>query len=26
MIVLRLTSPGETAALVDAAQYTELVK
>ena len=26
MIVLRLTNPGETASLVDAAQYTELVK
>jgi glycine cleavage system H protein len=26
MIVLRLTGPGETAALLDAAQYTELVK
>ena len=26
MIVLRLTSPGETAALVDAARYTEVVK
>jgi len=26
MIVLRLTNPGETASLVDAAQYAELVK
>ena len=26
MIVLRLTAPGETAALLDAARYTELVK